>query len=267
MSKTAWYIGCAAEEVGEMAILVGDRARIGRISEHLEHATPLEEKRGLRAVTGTRSGRRITAVAFGMGAPIATIVLHELFDLGIRTFLRIGTAMVMPPARLGELVLAEGALRGEGTSATYAPLGYPAIADFDLTATLRERLTAMSRPWRSGIYATYDGFYSQVFALGNGERQVIENLRADIQRFRIVATDMETSALLTVGRVLGARVASLCLGTVDGLTQEKLDPDAAVAGEQDMFEVALDALANLPAAPSASAPAALPSAGPTGQRR
>ena len=60
-----------------------------------------------------------------MGAPIATIVLHELFDLGVRAFLRIGTAMVMPPAKLGDLVLADGAYRAEGTSSTYAPLGYP----------------------------------------------------------------------------------------------------------------------------------------------
>ena len=94
MSRRAWYIGCSEEEVGEGAVLVGDPGRIERIAEHLSAPHFVEENRGLRTVTGERAGRRITATAFGMGAPIAAIVLHELFDLGVRAFLRIGTAMV-----------------------------------------------------------------------------------------------------------------------------------------------------------------------------
>lgn len=240
--RTAWYIGCSREDVGEAAILVGDRARIDRIARHLDQPTVLPENRGLRTVTGLRRGRRITATAFGMGAPIAAIVLEELFDLGVRTFLRIGTAMVMPPATLGDFVLADGAHRAEGTSATYAPPGYPAVADFDLNLRLRARLAASGRTWHAGVFGTYDGFYSQVFALSEGQRSVIEALRHDIRRMKLVATDMETSALLTVGRILGAHVASFCLGTVDGLTQAKLDAERLDKGEAEMFEIALDAL-------------------------
>jgi uridine phosphorylase len=248
MSKTAWYIGCKAEEVGEAAILIGDPARIARIAKHLDDPKMLEEKRGLRTVTGSRRGRRITASAFGMGSPIATIVLHELFELGVRTFLRIGTAQVFQPAVLGDFVLAEGALRAEGTSATYVPLNYPAVADFALGTALRGRLERSERRWHAGVFGTYDGFYSQMFGLSEGERHMLAGLRADIQRYRILAIDMETSALLTVGRILGARVSSLCMGTVDGLTQEVLPPAAQAACEADMFEIALDALAGLPSA-------------------
>lgn len=240
--RSAWYIGCSEDEVGDAAILVGDRARIDRIADHLESPRILAENRGLRTVTGKRAGRRITATAFGMGAPIATIVLAELRDLGIRTFLRIGTAMVMPPAALGSFVLADGALRAEGTSATYAPPGYPAVADFDLNRNLRTRLASTSRPWNAGIFGTYDGFYSQMFALSDGQRSIIDGLRHDIGRMGLIATDMETAALLTAGRILGARVASFCLGTVDGLTQAKLEAAALEAGEAEMFEIALDAL-------------------------
>jgi len=57
---------------------------------------------------------------------------------------------------------------------------------------------------------------------------------------------LETSALLTAGRVLGARVGSLCLGTVDGASRTKLEATALAAGEREMFDVALDALAALP---------------------
>ncbi len=126
-TNRAWYIGAKREEVGEAAILVGDPARIARIAEHMTDVAFLPEQRGLKTVTGTRNGTRITATAFGMGAPIATIVLHELYALGIRTFLRIGTAMALPPAKLGDFVLADGALRAEGTSPSYAPLGFPRL--------------------------------------------------------------------------------------------------------------------------------------------
>ncbi|HEY3795955.1 MAG TPA: nucleoside phosphorylase [Bradyrhizobium sp.] len=246
MSKAAWYIGCKQEDVGDSAILIGDPARIGRIAKHLDKAKLLEEKRGLRTVTGERNGRRITATAFGMGAPIATIVLHELFDLGVRTFLRIGTAQTFAPAKLADFVLAEGALRAEGTSGTYVPINYPAVADFALGAAVRARLARSKRPWHSGIFGTYDGFYSQMFGLSEGERKMIDALRHDIERYKILATDMETSALLAVGRVLGARVCTLCMGTVDGWTQEYLPQTEQAKLEPEMFEIALDSLANLP---------------------
>ncbi|MBV8439156.1 MAG: nucleoside phosphorylase [Hyphomicrobiales bacterium] len=242
MSRRAWYIGCSEEEVGEAAILVGDRARIDRIAEHLERPSVLEENRGLRTVTGFRTGKRVTASAFGMGGPIAAIVLHELFELGVRRFLRIGTAMVTPPAELGDFVVADGAFRGEGTSQTYAPLGYPAIADFDLGAALRAALIKRGRRWRAGLFGTYDGFYSEMFALSSFDKERVEPTHAQVRRLGLIATDMETATLLTVGRILGARAASVCLGTVDGLTQAKIDAAELVASERDLFEIALDAV-------------------------
>ncbi|HEY1719717.1 MAG TPA: nucleoside phosphorylase [Magnetospirillaceae bacterium] len=248
MSKTAWYIGCSQDEVGEAAILVGDPGRIERIANHLEKPIFPTEQRGLRTVTGWRKGRRLTVTAFGMGAPIATVVLHELFDLGVRTFLRIGTAMVAAPAVLGDFVVADGALRAEGTSPTYAPPGYPAMADHTIATLLRARLANGPRPWHAGIYGTYDGFYTQMFSLDGGERGMVDGLRDDIRRYNLIAADMETSALLVAGRILGARVGSLCLGTVDALTQEKLNATALAVGEAELFEIALDALAALPPA-------------------
>lgn len=242
MSRNAWYIGCRDDQIGEAAILVGDRARIDRIAEHLEDPRFIEENRGLRTVTGVRAGRRVTASAFGMGGPIAAIVLHELFDLGVRHFLRIGTAMVMPPAKLGDFVLADGAVRGEGTSRTYAPIGYPALADFDLGVALRTALTKRKASWRAGVFGSYDGFYTEMFALSSGEKQMIDGLREEIRRLALIAADMETATLLTAGRVLGARTASLCLGTVHGVTQEKIGAAEFEVREREMFEIALDAI-------------------------
>lgn len=241
-SSSAWYIGAQREEVGEAAILIGDPARIDRIAGHMSDVHRVRENRGLRTITGTRGGKRVTVSAFGMGAPIATIVLHELFALGIRTFLRIGTAMAVPPAKLGDFVLADGAMRAEGTSNTYAPLGFPAIADFDLNTRLRERLARSDRTWHAGIFGTYDGFYTEMFGLSGQRREMIGELKRDIERMGLIGTDMETSALLTAARILGARASTLCVATVDAHSQEKIGDDAIAAAEKDLFEIALDAI-------------------------
>lgn len=242
-SNSAWYIGASRNEVGGSAVLIGDPARIERIAAHMTDVVFLPENRGLKTVTGTRNGRRITASAFGMGAPIATIVLHELFALGVRTFIRIGTAMAVPPAKLGDFVLADGALRAEGTSNTYAPLGYPAIADFDLNTALRARLKMGTRPWHAGLYGTYDGFYTEMFGLSGERRAMIDKLKRDIERLGLIGTDMETSALLVAARVLGARASTLCVATVDAFTQEKIGDTAMAEAEAELFEVSLDVLA------------------------
>jgi uridine phosphorylase len=242
MPRRAWYIGCSEHEIGEAAILVGDRARIDRIAEHLEAPAFVAENRGLRTVTGLRSGKRVTAAAFGMGGPIAAIVLHELFDLGARRFLRIGTAMVMPPAEVGDFVVADGAFRGEGTSRAYAPPGYPAVADFDLGVALRAALAKRGGRWWAGLFGTYDGFYTEMFTLASGDGRLVEATRDEARRLGVVATDMETATILTAGRMLGARAASLCLGTVDGLTQAKIDASELALRERELFEIALDAI-------------------------
>ncbi|MFM2278329.1 MAG: hypothetical protein RLZZ444_560 [Pseudomonadota bacterium] len=241
-TNRAWYIGARRDEVGEAAILVGDPARIARIAEHMSDVHFVPEQRGLKTVTGTRGGRRITVSAFGMGAPIATIVMHELHALGIRNFLRIGTAMAVAPAKLGDFVLADGALRADGTSPSYAPLGFPAIADFDLNLTLRERLADSTRAWHAGIFGTYDGFYTEMFALSGERREMIDALKDDIRRLGLIGTDMETSALLTAARILGARASTLCVATVDAATQEKIDDALMAELEREMFEIALDTM-------------------------
>jgi len=246
-SASAWYIGAEKSEVGDAAILVGDPARIGRVAKHMSDVHMVRENRGLSTITGTRGGRRVTVSAFGMGAPIATIVLHELFALGIRTFLRIGTAMAVPPARPGDFVLADGALRAEGTSGTYAPPGFPAIADFELNTLLRKRLASSQRPWRAGIFGTYDGFYTEMFGLSGARRDMIGELKRDIERMGLIGTDMETSALLVAARILGARASTLCVATVDAHTQQKIGDAELTTAEAELFEVALDAVTAIPA--------------------
>jgi uridine phosphorylase len=245
MTQTTWYLGCRPQDVGDRAILVGDRGRVGLVADRLESPEWLNEDRGLTTVTGSYRGKRVTASAFGMGAPIAAVVLHELRALGVHTFIRLGTVMCLPPVGLGQLVLADGAIRGESTSGTYVPDGFPAVGDHGLCVALRRRLGEVDRRWTAGLVASYDGFYTELFALEKERQRQIEARQEALTSLGVVATDMETSAVLAVGRALGARTASLCLASVDGRTREKLGGNEREDGERDLIDVGLDAITEI----------------------
>lgn len=245
MTERAWYLRCGRDDVGDRAILVGDRGRVALAAELLDQPAWLNEDRGLTTVTGGYAGRRVTVSAFGMGAPIAAVVLHELALLGVTSVLRLGTVLALPPAKLGDLVLAEGAVRGESTSATYLPVGYPAVPDLALTAAVRTRLAEGARPHVTGLMASYDGFYTEMFAAEQGRTTAISSTLDGLNRVGVVAVDMETSAILVAARALGVRGASLCLASVDGTSHEMLPPAERVVAERDLLTVGLAALTDL----------------------
>jgi uridine phosphorylase len=237
VEKRAWYLNCGPADVGDCAILVGDPGRVEVVARRLDDVRWLNADRGLTTATGERDGRRVTVSAFGMGAPIAAVVLDELRQLGVGTFLRLGTVMCLPPLELGQLVIADAAVRGEGTSAGYVPPGYPAAADHELSAALRRSAEAAGASWLAGLVDSADAFYPTM--LGQSERH--EALR----RLGVVALDMETSAVLAIGRALGARAGSLCVATVEASTSEKLAAAARETAEEQLVDVGLDALVGL----------------------
>lgn len=236
-TTTAWYLKCSADAVADRAIVVGDRGRVRLAAEHLDDVQWLNEDRGLTTVTGTRNGTPVTVSAFGMGAPIAAIVVDELTQLGVHSIIRLGTAMTHDPVVLGDFVVAEAAVREESTSATYAPPGYPAAADVDLTAALDRRARQTGRRTHRGLLTSYDGFYTQM--LPNGDRPAAPPLPG------VLGIDMETATVLTVARVRGARAGSLCLASVRGDTAEAMDADPRHQAEHDLLRAGLDVLADL----------------------
>lgn len=240
--KTAWYLGYTDQDIGEAAILVGDPDRVSRIGGLLSDPVYLPEKRGLRSVTGGYGGKRVTVAAFGMGAPIASIVMHELADLGMRRFLRIGTAMHFAPAHPGDFLISQAAIAHDGTSPAYADATRPIPADPDLIARLDAAVRAEGAAPHSGVYATFDAFYRDMFALDKADAPRVDAVRARLRADGVLATDMETSALLAVAQALGLSAATMCLGTVDGITQKKLDKAELDAGEARMFRIALAAM-------------------------
>jgi uridine phosphorylase len=244
--KRSWYLGITPDEIAGRCLLVGDPGRVDLIASCLDAARVVTDRRGLRTVTGCCEGKQVTVAAFGMGAPSAVVVLEELASLGARIFLRAGTAMsVSSDLPLGSFVVGLAGMREEGTSASYAPLSYPAVADYLLTETLLRELRAQSLQHRAGIIASDDGFYSRLFPLRAEQAAAVADWLLELQRLHVVAADMETSAILTVGAVLGVRAGSLCLISVDAASHSRLEGKAMEAGERRLVAVALRAVAAL----------------------
>lgn len=239
----SWYLHVSSADVGQAAILVGDPARAELFAGRLTDARPVSDQRGLRTLTGVFDGVPVTVSAFGMGAPIAAIVLEELVERGATVALRAGTAMsLMPDGALGSFVVAQAGFRGEGTSLTYAPLGYPAVADLALTTIVADELARRNLPHAVGVIASLDGFFTEMLARRSDRVAGITARLDELRELKVLAVDMETAALLVAGPRLGIATGAVCLITVDGRDGRTLDDPAREARERELVEVALHAV-------------------------
>lgn len=88
--------------------------------------------------------------------------MEELAHCGADTFIRVGSSGGMDPEVLGgDVVIATGAIRMEGTSKEYAPMEYPAVADFTVTEALRDAAKARGNCYHLGVVQCKDAFYGQ----------------------------------------------------------------------------------------------------------
>ncbi|QNE02507.1 nucleoside phosphorylase [Vibrio vulnificus] len=227
-------------QVAERVIVCGEPDRANRIAALLENAELIAENREYRLFNGEFQGKAITVCSTGIGAPSMIIAVEELKQCGAKYIIRVGSAGAMQPnIALGELIVAEGAVRDEGGSKAYIDVAYPAYASFSLLKGLDGYLQMQTVPYHMGVVRSHDSFYT------DDE----ETLCQYWNKKGILGADMETSALFTVGRLRGLHVASVLNNVVryqqdvkEGVSQYVNDDDAMMAGEKRASLAALTAL-------------------------
>lgn len=225
-----YHIKIEPGQVGRYVLMPGDRDRVPRIAKLLADARLVAENREYRTMTGTLDGVPVSVVSSGMGAPCITIGLEELRTAGVDTIIRIGTTgAVGPGPRLGDAILALGAVRTEGTSRAYIDLEYPAVADLDVVNALREAARAAKAPHHVGIVESSDAYYAGAWLGAQAEARA-ERMR----RAGLIAIEMEASALFVVGRLHGLRTG--CILTL----REEMRADGARVQAGPGFEAGLD---------------------------
>lgn len=132
-----YHIQTAKGEVGRYVILPGDPGRCEKIATYLEDPVLIARNREYVTYTGYLDGEKVSVTSTGIGGPSAAIAMEELVRCGADTFLRVGTSGGMQrEVKSGDIVVATGAIRMEGTSREYAPIEYPAVADYEVTEAL-----------------------------------------------------------------------------------------------------------------------------------
>ena len=205
-----YHIQCARGDVGRYCILPGDPGRCEKIAAYFDDAVHVTTNREYVTYTGTLLGEKVSVVSTGIGGPSAAIAMEELAAIGADTFIRVGTCGgIKIDVRSNDVVVATGAVRMEGTSREYAPIEFPAVADFRVLQALTQAAEKLGKSWHAGVVQCKDSFYGQH---SPGRMPVSWELEQKWQawkRLGVLASEMESAALFTVAASLGVRCGSV----------------------------------------------------------
>ena len=222
-SGRQYHTGVGPEDIGKYVIMPGDPKRCAKIAEYLDHAKPVADSREFTTYTGTLEGVKVSVTSTGIGGPSAAIALEELVKCGAHTFIRVGTCGGMQENVMGgDLVIANGAVRMEGTSREYAPIEYPAVADFTVTNALVKAAELQKSPYHVGVVQCKDSFFGQHEPEVMPVSFELENKWKAWLRMGCLASEMESAALFIAGSFLHVRVGS-CFLVIANQEREKKD--------------------------------------------
>ena len=201
-----FHINCRSGDVGRYCILPGDPGRCASIAALFDGAELVAQNREYTVYTGTLLGEKVSVCSTGIGGPSAAIAMEELTNIGADTFIRVGTCGgIALSVQSGDIVVATGAVRQEGTSREYAPIEYPAVPDFTLTAALIDAAKALGKTCHAGVVQCKDSFYGQHSPEASPVSYELKAKWESWKRLGVKASEMESAALFVVAAALGCR--------------------------------------------------------------
>lgn len=238
-----YHIQTNAEMIGEYVILPGDPGRCDKIAAYLDNPQKVAQNREFTTYTGTLLGNKVSVTSTGIGGPSAAIAMEELVRCGAKTFVRVGTCGGMQTNVLGgDLIIANGAIRMEGTSKEYAPIEFPAVADFNITRALVDAAEAKDFPYHVGVVECKDSFYGQHEPEKKPVFYELENKWKAWMRCGVLGSEMESAALFTIAATLKVRCGAVLL-TMANQERAKLGlPNPQVHDTGKAIEAAVEAI-------------------------
>ena len=237
-AEKQYHIAVGREEVGEYCILPGDPGRCKRIAAYLDSPTHVSTNREYEIWNGTLLGKTVTVCSTGIGGPSTAIAVEELARCGAHTMIRVGTCGgISLDVCSGDLVIALGAVRQDGTSHEYAPPEFPAVSDADVLFALREEARALSLRHHVGVVQSKDSFYGQHSPQSMPIASALDAKWQAWKRLGVLASEMEASTLFTVGAARGLRCGAAFLSVwnqeryaagLDGDSDEEHDTEPAI---------------------------------------
>lgn len=237
------HIRCGRQDRASYAILPGDPERVDKVAKFLDNPRNIAYNREFKTITGYYKGIKVMVTSTGIGGPSAVIVLEELRNLGVETMIRIGSCGALQAGiKLGELIIAAGAVRNDGASDAYIERGYPAVPSPEVVNSIVESARELGFNYHCGLIRSHDSFYTDEEA----------NIDSYWSKRGILGADMESAALFVVGGLRKVRTASILNVVVesDGELKDDINDyvdgkNTVIDGEKREIITALEAIARL----------------------
>lgn len=241
-----YHIQVGEGDIGKYVVLPGDPKRCAKIAKYFEDARLVADSREYVTYTGYLDGVKVSVTSTGIGGPSASIAMEELVNAGADTFVRIGTCGGMQlDVKSGDVVIATGAIRMEGTSKEYAPIEFPAVANIDVVNALTASAKELGTNFHTGVVQCKDSFYGQHSPETKPVSYELLNKWEAWKRLGCLASEMESAALFVVASALKVRVGSVFL-VMANQEREKEGLENPVVHDTDMaVRVAVEALRKL----------------------
>ncbi len=243
MSHAVFHLGLQQADLAgaTLAIVPGDPERVKRIAERMDNPRFLASHREFTSYLADLAGVPVVICSTGIGGPSTSIAVEELAQLGIRTFLRVGTTgAIQPQVAVGDVIVTTGSVRLDGASQHFAPLAFPAVADFACTTALVAAARSVGQEPHVGITASSDTFYPgqeryDTFS-GRVTRRFAGSM-AEWQAMGVLNYEMESATLLTMCASQGLK-AGCVAGVIVNRTRQEI-PDAATMAKTEGDAVAI----------------------------
>jgi len=232
-----------------LAIVPGDPARVERIAALTDRAQPLAAHREFTSFLGWFGDTPIVVCSTGIGGPSTSIAVEELAQLGVRTFLRAGTTGALQPHMApGDVVVSTAAVRLDGASLHFAPMEFPAVADFECTTALVAAARAHDGETHVGVTASSDTFYPGQERYDTFSGRVTQRFRGSFEEWRsmgVLNYEMEAATLFTMCSSSGLRAGCVAGVLVNRNDMEIPDEEAAKQVEATSIQIVVDAASRL----------------------
>lgn len=241
-----YHTGVGPDDIGKYVIMPGDPKRCEKIAAHFDNPVLVADSREYVTYTGYLDGEKVSVTSTGIGGPSASIAIDELSKCGAHTFIRIGTCGGMQENVMGgDVVIATGAVRMEGTSKEFAPIEYPAVPDLDVTNALVSSAKKLGITHHVGVVQCKDSFFGQHEPEIMPVSYELENKWQAWLRMGCLASEMESAALFIAGLFLRVRVGS-CFLVVANQEREKMGlPNSQVHDTELAIKTAVEAIREL----------------------
>ncbi|WP_281544341.1 uridine phosphorylase [Grimontia sp. SpTr1] len=225
--QTVFHLGVNQSDLegATMAIIPGDPARVEKIAALMDSPKFLASHREYTLFLGKLDGHSVVVCSTGIGGPSTSIAVEELAQLGVRSFLRVGTTgAIQPHINVGDIIVTTGSVRLDGASLHFAPLEFPAVSDFDVTTAMKQAADESGAAVHTGVTASSDTFYPGQERYDTFSGRVTRRFQGSMEEWQAMGVlnfEMESATLLTMCASSGLK-AGCVAGVIVNRTQKEI---------------------------------------------